>query len=67
MCVFYSRLTPDGSLKDWIDDESPIVMWNAFTKETLKVKREGRDPYRGPGLLSSTIGPGSGLIRVRDT
>ena len=40
MCVFYSRLTPDGSNKDWIDDTSPIVMWNAFTKETMKVKRE---------------------------
>ena len=53
MCVFYSRLTPDGTNKDWIDDESPIVMWNAFTKETLKVKR---DAFTGDGVPGGRLG-----------
>ena len=40
MCVFYCRIMPGGTCQDWIDDSSPHIMWNAFTKETLKVKRE---------------------------
>ena len=37
MQVWFSRLTAGGALAEWLDDSSPLTLWNTFTKETIKV------------------------------
>ena len=39
MQVWYSRFMPDGKNEFMLDDDSPFIMWNAYTKETMRVKR----------------------------
>ena len=37
MQVWYSRLVEGDNLADWLDESSPLTLWNTFTKESVKV------------------------------
>ena len=39
MQVWFSRLMVGGNCAEWLDDSSPLTLWNTLTKETIKVSR----------------------------
>ena len=63
MQVWFSRLTAGGALAEWLDDSSPLTLWNTFTKETIKVSRYAFD---GHGNKSGMRGYQTYLKRCLD-
>ena len=63
MQVWFSRLTDGGTLVGWLDESSPLTLWNTFTKETIKVSRYAFD---GHGTKSGMRGYQTYLKRCLD-
>ena len=47
MQVWFSRLADGGTLAGWLDESSPLTLWNTFTKESVKVNRRAFDGHGG--------------------